>query len=75
MREGSTGKGVTCISRDTYILFTCLNTSSDLKFLSEVFIFSPINFLLFEDGKWLFGVELFDADLPCSHDDTLIAVE
>lgn len=70
-----TGVGVTWISRDTYILFTRLNTSRDLKLLGEMLILSPIDLILFEDGKWLLDVELLDADLPCGHDDTLIAVE
>lgn len=69
------GEGVTWIARDTYVLFTRLDTCSNLKLLGQMFIFSPIDFLLLEDEEWLLDVELLDADLPCGHDDTLIAVE
>lgn len=34
------------MSRDTYIFFASLDTCSDLKLLSKVFIFSAVDFIL-----------------------------
>lgn len=54
-------------SRDTYIFLAGLDSGGDLEFLGKGLVFSCIDLVLFEDGKWLFDVEFLDPDLAGVH--------